>query len=414
MGIKYTMGTTIGIMGGGPSGMMAAIQAARAGSRVILFEKNDRVGKKILATGNGKCNLTNTALEEMCYHSNSSKGLSPYFAQFDQHSTVSFFEDLGMLCKVKNGGVYPYSEQASTVLDILRLECREAGVDVRTQQPVRSIGKDRGIFQIETQTGRERADQVIIACGGKANPKSGSAGDGYGIAEAFGHTVIKPVPSLVQLRCSGEFFKQISGVRTEAEMTLYIENRQVQKERGELMITDYGISGIPVFQFSGAAARALEQRKKTEVVIDFLPRMDRKAFEEFIEKRAVSKCGRTAEEFFLGICHKKLLTLMIKQAGMKLNDVIGTDNGKAWRKVFSLLKGFCVTAVSPNSFDQAQVCSGGVSLEEIDVHMESKLVPGLYFAGEILDVDGRCGGYNLQWAWTSGYIAGRAAADSLG
>ena len=272
---------------------------------------------------------------------------------------------------------------------------------------MRKIVKKNEKFHVETKKEKKTFDKVILACGSKAGPKAITSGSGYLFAKSFGHRVTEPVPALVQLRCAEAFFKQIAGVRTDCELTLFISGKKCQKERGELQLTDYGISGIPVFQFSRFASKALKERKNVKVTMNFLPDFTKEAYNEFIHKRYQVKKGECAEEFFLGITNKKIMQLFIKMAALKPEEVITDDNREKWEKVFYLLQNFEVQVTEANPFENAQVSAGGVCMDEVSENLESLLVPGLFFAGELLDVDGRCGGYNLQWAWTSGYLAGK-------
>lgn len=400
----------IAIIGGGASGMMAALAAKKKDNRVVIYEKNDRVGKKILMTGNGKCNFSNTDFKTEYFRSDSRKELQCFFDEFGVKETLCFFEEQGLLVKNKNGYLYPASEQAATVLDILRFACERAGVEIKTEAEVRRISKKENGFLVDAKTEKGCFNRVILANGSKAGPKSMTSGSGYLLAKSMGHHVIEPTPALVQLRCAEEFFKQLAGVRTECELTLFIDGKISQKERGELQLTDYGVSGIPVFQFSRYAAKALKENRSVSVAMNFLPDFSEEDYREFIHNRFEKKKGQTAEVFFLGITNKKIMQLFLKLANIKPDETVGADNRRKWEKVFEMLREFKVQVKESNPFENAQVSAGGVRMDEVSENLESLLVPGLFFAGELLDVDGRCGGYNLQWAWTSGFLAGKEAA----
>lgn len=394
--------------------MMAAVSAAVNGAEVVLFEKNDRVGKKILMTGNGKCNFSNRDFCMDYYHGAQSEKLGKIFSGFTVEDTVSFFEKAGMLVKEKNGYLYPFSEQASTVLDIFRLLLRQYKVELRLSADVESLKKKGKFFVLQAAGKKWEFDSVVVACGGAAAPKTGSDGNGYMLAERLGHSLVKRVPALVQLKCRDDFFKTLAGVRCDAFLSLTDKNRVIQEERGELQFTDYGISGIPVFQLSRSAAYLLDERKELCVYLDFFPEYNRQDYEALCLERIKTRKGKSVEEFLLGMANKKINMVLIKQAGLRPSeDVLQMDE----RKLFLLLTSYrrlCVHVTGTNSFDQAQVTAGGVDMDEVDSSMESMLVPELYFAGEVLDVDGRCGGYNLQWAWTSGFLAGKNAAGQGG
>lgn len=417
----------IAVIGGGASGMMAALAARKCGSNVTIYEKNDRVGKKILMTGNGKCNFTNLDFSCAYFRSDSCQDEEKqfFFDSFGVEDTVRFFEELGLLIKNKNGYLYPSCEQASVVLDLLRAACNRDGIGMAVRTEVKKLYKKDGKFIIESiQTEGDRSasvrskkedifDRVILACGSKAGPKGTASGSGYLLAASLGHHVITPVPALVQLRCKEDFFRQLAGVRVTCGLTLYLDGKETEKERGELQLTDYGISGIPVFQFSRYAAKALLEKKNVKVSIDFLPEFSKEEYSCLIHKRFERKKGERAEEFFLGITNKKIIQLLFKLADLKPDDKIGEHNRRKWEKVFSLLKKFDTQVKECNPFENAQICAGGVSMGEVTKTLESTLVSGLFFAGELLDIDGRCGGYNLQWAWTSGHIAGENAAKRI-
>ncbi len=408
----------IGVVGGGASGMMAAITAAACGARVVLLEKNDRIGRKILATGNGKCNFSNKAIHKTDYNSQSTGIYDDYISQFDEKQVLSFFQQEGMLVKERNGYYYPRSEQASTVLDVLRAKLEERQVEVITECCPVSIRKERnkaeeGFEVVLGDKSKLFFDRLILACGsyaGEVNRKQEGC-TGYQYAQSFGHSIVPVVPALVQLRARDKVFKSIAGVRCEAVITLFIGGEKKAREQGELQLTDYGISGIPVFQLSRFAAYGFQEKKEVFVTIDFLPEYSMEEWRKLVEqKRQRCNSQTTVEEFFLGFLNKKLNVLFIRQAGLKPEaSVKSYDSKKIWQAC-GQMKEWKAPLEAANPFANAQVCAGGVSMEEVSLHMESKKVKGLFFAGEMLDVDGRCGGYNLQWAWTSGYLAGKYAS----
>lgn len=400
---------SIGIIGGGAAGMAAAITAAREGAKVTIFEAGERLGKKILSTGNGKCNLGNRLLDENCYYGTKTfvKGA---LERFGTEDTISFFEGMGLMLRERNGYLYPWCEQASVVLDILRNEIAVLGIHVIYQAKVIDVSpKDRGGFLVRTLDDDYFFNRVILACGGKAAPKTGSDGSGYDLAKKLGHRIVPVVPALTALKCKESFFKGIAGVRADAEITILGEDgKAAAKERGELQLTDYGISGIPVFQLSRIAAYQLQKRKEIAAYIDFLP--DLANPEEAVNERMALRGSRTVEELFVGTIHKKLISLVLKLTNLKPADSSDHLSRKQIQHFFFLAKRFPVTAIATGDFQSCQVCAGGVDLGQVTENMESKLHHGLYFVGELVDIDGRCGGYNLQWAWTSGHIAGRHAA----
>lgn len=402
----------IAVIGGGASGMMAAITAARQGSAVTIYERNDRVGKKILATGNGKCNFSNRVMEESFFYAEDKTKLSGVLQAFSSSDTEKFFSELGMMIREKDGYLYPASEQASTVLDILRMEINRLGIRVLTEAKVKKIGViNKNCFLVISEKQEEIYDVVILTCGSKASPKTGSDGSGYLLAKGLGHQVSEVVPALVQLK-TRENLKAVSGVRAKARVKLFIDGKEKAAESGEVQFTDTGISGIVVFQFSRLAAYALKNGQRGEVTMDFLPDFGETEYRKFTRERIEALQDKTVEQFFTGMLNKKLMLYFIKEASLNPDmPVSGADPEKLYR-VFSLCRRFSLTVTGTNSFDNAQVCAGGVPLEEVTEKMESRIHPGLFFAGELLDVDGKCGGYNLQWAWSSGYVAGKHAAET--
>ena len=395
------------IIGGGASGMTAAIAAAREGARVVILEHTKRPGKKILSTGNGKCNLTNLDMRKDAF-----RGEHPGFAwkvieAVPVKETVSFFEDLGLVLTDRNGYVYPATGQASSVLDALRFELERLKIPVLCECEVSGITKK---LELRTTQGVMKADAVILAAGSKAAPGTGSDGSGYKLAGSLGHRVIEPLPALVQLKCRETWYKQFAGVRTDAFVTLFCDGHKTASDRGELQFTDYGISGIPVFQVSRFASRALNEGKRVTVRLDLLPVMDKQELFHFLTERVRRLGYRPGEEFLNSVLNKKLHQVLLKESGIPAGRRTSEITEKQLRILTDRIKALETTVTGVNSFDQAQICCGGVDTREINpCTMESKLVSQLFLAGEILDVDGICGGYNLQWAWSSGILAGRNA-----
>ncbi len=399
------------IVGGGAAGMMAAITAAREGAHVTILEQKDRIGKKILSTGNGRCNLTNEYMDVSCFRGDDTKVVPIVLEQFGYHDTLHFFENLGVILKNRQGYIYPMTDQATTILDVLCMEIEHLGIHVMTNQSVSGIRLNKHGFTVQTKTDVVKGDAVILAAGGKAAPVLGSDGSGYTLAKQLGHHLSPVTPALVQLKCKGNYFKNISGVRIQAKVSLLIENRLISSDTGELQLTNYGISGIPVFQISRYASKALYAHKKVTAEIDFFPGMTEKDFVQFMENRKQLQGYKTAEEFLIGIFHKKLIALFLKQAQIIPGKKISEIAPKQFRHLLLICRHFFMEITDTNSFEQAQVCAGGVNTLEINPYtMESLYTDNLYLIGELLDIDGICGGYNLQWAWSTGYIAGLHAA----
>ena len=402
------MGRRVAVIGGGASGMMAAIQAAKAGASVTLYEKNDRVGKKILSTGNGRCNFSNENMALRFYHGSGTALLDAAFADFGAAWTRRFFESLGMRVKSREGYLYPASGQASTVLDLLRYELGRRQVDVHTGEPVQVLNRQKGKFVVNG--GKTYYDAVVLCSGGCAAPAAGSDGSGFALAKAFGHHIVPLVPALTALRCKEKFYRQAAGVRCDARLTLKADGQAVCAEEGELQLTDYGLSGIPAFQISRHAAYALKEGRHVTVTVSFLPDLDEAACEAFFRARMKEHGTDTMDVFLTGIVNKKVNRLLCSLAGIRETEHACGLSGEVFDRLWRLYCFLETEVAGVNGFDRAQVSAGGVDCAEVDAKLMSKKCPGLYFAGEILDVDGACGGYNLQWAFSSGAVAGRAAA----
>ena len=399
------------IVGVGAAGLMDAISAAREGAQVTIVEQRERLGKKILSTGNGRCNLTNKYMDVSCFRGDDTTIVSKILDNFGYQETISFFEELGVILKDRQGYGYPISDQAGTILEVLCMEIEHLGVNIILEQSVKNISKTSRGFTVRTTDTTLLGDAVILATGGRAASVLGSDGSGYALAKTFGHKLSPVVPALVQLKGKGNFYKQISGVRTQAKVSLYVDRGYVCEDTGELQLTNYGISGIPVFQISRYAAKALNEKKAVMAEVDFLPSMSDDAFEDFLHKRIELHGHRTAEDFLIGIFHKKLIGLLLTASRINTNQVMDAVTNDQIIKLVSVSKHFRLDIEGTNDFEQAQVGAGGVrTSEENPRTLESVYVDNLYLTGELLDIDGICGGYNLQWAWSTGYVAGRHAA----
>jgi len=398
----------IAVIGGGASGLTAAIAAARNGAEVTICEKLNRVGKKILATGNGRCNYTNMNLSKECYHSNNLNFAEEVMKFFNLDKTLVFFEDLGILPYVdESGKVYPNSLQASSVLDVLRYELKRHKVKEVTDFNVTALRKSKDKFSIignDTIT----ADRVILATGGKASPQLGSNGKGYELAKSLGHEIIEPFPALVQLKLSGKYFKRIAGIKFDGIVKAYAGDRLIREEEGEILFTDYGISGPPILQVSRKVIEELNKKNKPFLNIDMFPGYSKLKLYDILQDRFRRINYKTIEESMIGFINKKLIPVVFYEAGFEdLNKICGKLNKKEIYKIIEILKEWKFEVIGHNSWQQAQSTAGGIKLSEVNPKtLESLKVKGLYFAGEILDVDGDCGGFNLQWAWSSGYTAG--------
>lgn len=421
--------TDVAVIGGGAAGLTAAIAAARHGAKTVLIEHMDRVGKKLLSTGNGKCNYTNALQGVSCYRGEDPAFVLPVFAQFGFEETVRFFGELGIYPKVRNGYYYPASEQASSVLDVLRMECDYRNVHTYTSCNLSDIKTGKNGYQIQTDKGAFLTRTVIFATGLLAAPKTGSDGSAFPYIEGLGHHFIDIVPALVGLQGKQSFFKIIAGIRAESTIYLYAKNGQIQpndkktghfpdghvllgSEHGELQLTAYGISGIPVFQLSRFATRALKNGQEVCALIDFMPQLPPEELYTLLKQRFCDNAhGKDASEALVGLFNKKLIDILLKEAGIHLHTGASSVKSDKLQALCRTIKQFRVDIAGSKGTDAAQVCAGGVDTAQIDAGtLESKLSDGVYFAGEIIDIDGTCGGYNLQWAWSSGYVAGMHAA----
>ena len=401
--------------------MIAAISAARMGAEVTLLEGGDRIGRKILSTGNGKCNFTNKKMDNTCFRSNTSADISPFLNEFGVEDTLAFFASLQMLYKEKHGYFYPASEQASTVLDVLRfeIESHAAQIKVLTGFKARMLTYHKnGTVKVQCGTESFVFDRVILACGSKASPKTGSDGTGYQLLRSLKCDchMEEVVPALVQLKCNGDFFKGIAGVRTDVRVSLYTVGRNGELEAflaadsGELQLTDYGISGIPVFQISRFIKRELDRNNKPVVHINFMPDYNDRKLNGILTGFVGHNPSLEIKDALNGILNKKISPVILKQSGIKPSEICQNITASNIKTIVRNILDFKVTPVDTNGVDNAQVCAGGVDLAQINLDtMESRIVNKLYFAGEILDVDGKCGGYNLQWAFASGRLAGLSA-----
>ncbi len=399
------------VIGGGASGLTAAISAARCGANVTILEQKDRLGKKILSTGNGRCNLTNEYMDINCFHSDDLSIVSSVLSQFSNRDTIRFFEEIGVLLKNRNGYFYPITDQASTILDVLCMELHHLNVQILLNHRVTEVENTAKGFTVKTTQKTLCGDAVILATGSKAAPVLGSDGSGYQIAKHFGHRLSPVVPALVQLKCKGTLFKMVAGVRTNAKVTLFVENIPLASDTGELQLTSYGISGIPVFQISRFAAKGLYEKKEVTAELDLVSHMTDAEWNTFMLKRMEEHGYKNASEFLIGIFHAKLIDMLLYSSHISKTTIMNTITKTQWQTLLYLCKHFKVEVVETNGFEQAQVCAGGIHTDEVHAQtLESCYAKDLYITGEILDVDGICGGYNLQWAWSTGFVAGKNAA----
>ena len=417
--MRAAHGIRICVIGGGPAGLTAAARAAEKGASVTLLERGERVGRKILQTGNGKCNYTNRVLTPECYHTVPDSFAMKALARFGPEDTIRRFRELGIEpLELRDGYFYPHSGQAASVLNALRQACESSGVRMITACEVQSVMKRGEQFRIRTDRELLTAERLILATGSRAGAGKDADDAGLGYAEAFGHRVIRPLPALCAMSCAEkEFFQSVAGVRVPAEITLSLDGREADRAAGEVQLTAYGLSGIPVFQVSRTAARALSLGRRVEAKVDFLPDAETlacgKTVREWLDERAARTGAGTLELFGNGLLNKNLWNGLLKRSSLKPGGKTKELTDEQKDNLLSSMRGSMFRVIRTAGFDQAQTATGGIDTREIDpLTMESRLVPGLYFAGEMIDVDGICGGYNLQWCWTSGELAGTDAAET--
>ncbi len=402
------------IIGAGASGITAAITAKNLGIDTALIEVNNRIGKKILTTGNGRCNITNTCTKLERYHSDNKNFFKSVLNTFTVTDTITFFKELGLpLITLEEGKMYPMSLQASSVLDILRTSLEEKQIPVYLETKVTDITAYKKGFKIITTTQEEyECKKLLLCCGGKSAPKTGSDGSGFNLAKKLGHSIIEPLPALVQLKLGYKKLKALSGVKFDGIAEIFVDDTPVRKEFGEILFTDYGISGPPILQLSRTASYTLSKSKKPFLKLDMMPNLSLKELEEFFETHWGIFGYRSIHDSLIGIINKKIIPILLKESG------IDNMHKSCWelewnekKNIYNLLKEWKFEITGTNGFNNSQVTAGGVNTNEVNFEtLQSKIHPNLYFAGEILDVDGDCGGFNLQWAWASGVVAGKNAA----
>lgn len=403
------------VIGGGASGLVAAFTAHDLGRDVCLLEGTDRVGKKILATGNGRCNVTNQGYTVANYHSSNRGFPDNVLNTFNLEATINMFASLGLpLVALESGKMYPMSLQATAVLDVLRLALEDRGIPLYNETKVNSIKYNGKTFTLSTTNETFTCKKLIIATGGKTAPKTGSDGSGYELAKSLGHKVIRTLPAIVQLKLDCPFLKALSGVKFNGFAEVFADGQSIRREYGEILFTDYGISGPPILQVSRVASEGLYRKMVVTLKLDMMPQFTEKELKQFLENHFRTFETRPLLSALTGILNKKIIPTVLKQSGIEnLHTPCSTLSWKEKAEILKILKGWTFNVSGTNSFNEAQVTVGGIDTTDVSpITLESKLIPGLYFCGEVLDVDGDCGGYNLQWAWSSGSIAGSSAAIS--
>ena len=394
----------VAIIGGGASGMAAALAAAEnEKNQVILLERQARVGRKLQATGNGRCNLSNIHAVDRGYHGQSPEFVNNAISAFTPADTLRWFEGLGLFTVTEESGkVYPYSDQANSVVDVLRLALLKENITLKTGYEVTKIQKTAEGFQLTNGEEPIACDRLIVACGGLAGSKLGGTMSGYKLLAKLGHRCTKLRPSLVQIKSSWPELPSLKGVRANCCVEILHNGEVYAKSIGELQLTEHGISGPVVFEISRDVCA---ERGKWTAKLDFLPNLPAEVLEKELQRRR--NTNLPMEELLTGILHNRLGRVLTKTAGIKGKQYASQISNAELAEVVACVKSLEITLTEPLGMDSAQVTAGGVLTDGFDPNtMESKSVPGLYACGEVLDIDGDCGGYNLQWAWSSGRCAG--------
>lgn len=398
---------TVAVIGGGAAGMMAALTAAQeADRRVVLIERQQRVGRKLLATGNGRCNLTNINAAPENYHGELPDFARPALAAFTPRDTLDFFHALGLITVTEYGGrVYPLSNSANSVVDVLRFALERAGVEVRTSTVARELRRrDKG-YTVITDGGSIEADWLIAACGGAAGAKLGGVMDGYELLKPLGHKRTKLYPALVQLITAPEYPRALKGVRADAKLSLMCSGALIAESTGELQFTDNGVSGPAAFDISRAVSTGGEG---LSLRVDFLRGYGEDEITDMLKARRAALPELPAAELFTGMLHNRLGRMLVKYAALSANAALKTLSDEALSAAVNACKRFTLKLLGTEGFDSAQITAGGIRTAGFDPEtMQSWFMPRLFVCGELLDIDGDCGGYNLQWAWASGHMAGR-------
>ena len=396
----------VAIIGAGASGMVAAIAAAVSGTNeVMLFERQARVGHKLLATGNGRCNLTNRQAGLNHYHGTGPDFVQPALREFSVANTLDFFQTLGLYTVTEpSGRVYPYSDQANSVLDVLRFGLSRKNISLHTGTEITAVRHTADGFELQAGDTVYQADNLIVACGGAAGTKLGGGMSGYRILRSLGHHCTKLYPSLVQLKCGPSTVQGLKGVRANAKLRLTLNEAVLATSAGEVQFTDYGISGPAVFELSRSAPTA----EGTILHLDLLPDLRTDDLLSTLCIRISRYPTLKSEDLLTGILHNRLGRMVLKSAGVTLSAPLTSLNWRQLTDAVEACHDFTLPITGTMGMENAQVTAGGIYTQEfIPETLQSRIVPGLYACGEVLDVDGDCGGYNLQWAWSSGLLAGQ-------
>lgn len=392
------------VIGGGAAGMLAALTAAENGHRVLLLERQSRVGRKLLATGNGRCNLSNYHVSPAHYHGGA--GFCDFaLSQFDVGKTLQYFASLGLLTVSEDSGrIYPMSNMAGSVLDVLRYALERPEIDLQTGQTVTAVRKMPEGFSVKTETDTFSAQRLILAAGGTAGSKVGGVMDGYRLAKSLGHHRTALYPSLVQLKTDPTYPRALKGVKAQCGISICRGSQVLARNSGEVLFTEYGVSGPAIFDLSRSVSAG---GSDLTCLLNFFPDWEEAEVLHWLSQRQAAMAAHEASTLLTGSCHTRLGQMICKSAGFTNQRAAGLTRDDL-RRIARQATHFALPITGTCGFDQAQVTAGGLDTSEFDPRtLQSRLVPGLYACGELLDIDGDCGGYNLQWAWSSGRLAGK-------
>ena len=399
------------IIGGGPSGIVTAIKAKNKNNNVIVLEKNNAPLKKLLLTGNGKCNYFNEIFSTKNYHSKNIDIVDKIISDKNLNSVKEFFDNLGIIPKIKNGYYYPFSNQATTIKNVLLREAELKGVNIICNSEVLDIEK-KDKFIIKCTDKEYTCDKLVISMGSKAYPKTGSDGLGYSLLEKLGHSIIKPLPALVQLTSNFKYLKDIDGVRTDVYMELFEDDKYIDSESGEIQFTNYGISGICTFNLSNYVTRGLDEGRSEVIKINLVPFIET-LITPWMDQYSKKNSNKNLTELLEGFLNYKLVNMILKVSDLKGTNYYKDLTNEEKLELCKNLRSLKIEITGTKSFDNSQICNGGVPLSEINYQtMESNIVKDLYITGELLDMNGNCGGYNLTTCWISGLLAGKDIGDS--
>jgi len=418
MGINKNIIYDIAVIGGGAAGLMSAVIASQSKKSVILIEKNIDLGRKILATGNGRCNLTNRLTNVSRYHGGNTTFIESVLKQFDQFKTIRFFEDLGLVLKEENlGRIFPRTDEAKSVVDALAYELKKNNVEISFNNQVRKLEilklakGETSLFKITLENSTQiQAKNVILTVGGQASPQFGSTGDAYFWLKNFGHTITPLYPALTPIETIETWPKEIQGLKIEGKVTATVDSKVVNEKNGDLLFTHFGISG-PAAMAQAAAIGPYLNKSDIKIHIDLFPDQSVSDVDEIIKKIIDSNGAKQIKNTLFGLIPSRLAPIILTNLNIDPDKKSAEISKNNRLEIAKTLKNITLTVSNTRSFKEAQVTHGGVNLDEVNSEtMESKIITGLYLAGEILDVDGDSGGFNLQWAWSSGHLAGTNAS----